>query len=143
MPTRVSPPVVGLRGAARQGERRLVAKEVSMAIGPVSRIRLTARFVVGLNPRQGVKGRRVVYDSTVPALAVRLRAVALSRQQESNPTLLRRRYRTTAISLADARRRAKSWLIKIGEGIEIRRQAAAKEAKGLLYRLMKLSPRFQ
>jgi hypothetical protein len=91
-----------------------------MAIGPVSRIRLTARFVVGLK-----------------------RAVALSRQQESNPTLLRRRYRTTAISLADARRRARSWLIKIGEGIEIRRQAAAKEAKGLLYRLMKLSPRFQ
>ena len=120
-----------------------MAKEVSMAIGPVFRTRLTARFVVGLNPRQGVKGRRVVYDSTVPALAVRLRAVALSRQQESNPTLLRRRYRTTAISLADARRRAKSWLIKIGEGIEIRRQAAAKEAKGLLYRLMKLSPRFQ
>jgi hypothetical protein len=117
-----------------------VAKEVSMAIGPVSRIRLTARFVVGLKPqarRQGAARRFSPHSQ----FALPKRAVALSRQQESNPTLLRRRYRTTAISLADARRRARSWLIKIGKGIE-RRQAAAKEAKGLLYRLMKLPPAF-
>jgi hypothetical protein len=113
-----------------------------MAIGPVNRVRLTSRFVEALKPKDGARGRQVIYDTVVPALAVRLTGrghtsfiLAARFPGSRNQT---RRYLgdatgALAINLAEARRRARVWLAKIGEGIdpkdEIRRQRAAKEAQ--------------
>jgi len=96
-----------------------------MAIGPVNRVRLTSRLVERLNPTDGAGGRQIIYDSVVPALAVRItetghkRFVLAGRFPGSrNQT---RRYLgdvtgPRAITLAEARRKARAWLAKIGDG---------------------------
>ena len=38
----------------------------------VNRVRLTPLFISGLRPKTEGRGRKVIYDSSVPALAVRI-----------------------------------------------------------------------
>jgi hypothetical protein len=113
-----------------------------MTVGPVNRVRLTARLVEALKPTDGATARRVTYDSIVPALAVRLtesghKSFVLAARFPGSRNQTRRYLGNAtgprAITLAEARRKARAWLAKIGEGIDpkddIRRQRAAKEAQ--------------
>ena len=86
----------------------------------------------------------MVYDSTVPALAVRItesghKSFILAARFPGSRNQTRRYIGDAggpqAISLAEARKKARTWLSKIGEGVdpkeEQRRQRAAKEAEKL------------
>lgn len=110
----------------------------------VNRVRLTPLLIGGLRPITELRGRRVIYDSVVPALAVRItenghKSFILAARFPGSRNQTRRFLGDAdgprALSLSEARRKARNWLTKIGEGIdpkeEIRRQATAREAEHL------------
>jgi Arm DNA-binding domain len=113
-----------------------------MAIGPY-RVRLTYRLVDAVKPNECANGRQVIYDSVVPALAVRVtetghKSFVLAARFPGSRNQTRRYLGDAtgprAISLAEARRKRGHGLPKSGTGIdpkdEIRRHRAAKEADG-------------
>jgi integrase len=108
----------------------------------VNRVRLTPLFINGLKPNTEARGRKVVYDNTVPALAVRVtenghKSFILAARFPGSRNQTRRFLGDAdgprALSLSEARRKARNWLTKIGEGIdpkdEIRRQVTARKAQ--------------
>ena len=108
----------------------------------VNRVKLTPLFISGLRPKTEGRGRKVIYDSSVPALAVRItetghKSFILAARFPGSRNQTRRFLGDAdgprALSLAEARKRARKWLAKIGEGIdpkdELRRHANARDAE--------------
>jgi hypothetical protein len=92
---------------------------MTVASPSVNRQRLTLLFVEGLKPQRGFNGRLMVYDTTVPALAVRVtekghKSFVLAARFPPNKNLVRRYIGDAvgprAITLAEARRKAQAWL---------------------------------
>ena len=105
----------------------------------VERQRLTPLFIQGLRKRSE---RYTVYDTAVPSLAVRVtetghKSFILAARFPPGRTFTRRRLGDVegqrGMPLAEARRQAREWLVKIGKGIdpkeELRCQEAAREAE--------------